>query len=114
MAETRPLPAATRLREEAPPPDISVVVTLLNEERTVDELYARTTAALDALGRPYEIVFVDDGGRDGGVGRAPGAHPRARPGCARGAVQAELRPASGDARGTRAGARGDRGDDGRR
>jgi undecaprenyl-phosphate 4-deoxy-4-formamido-L-arabinose transferase len=46
-------------------PDVSVVVTLFDEERTVEELYRRTTETLDGLGRPYEIVFVDDGSRDG-------------------------------------------------
>ena len=44
-------------------PSLSVVVTLLNEEGTVGELYARTVAALD--GRPFELLFVDDGSSDG-------------------------------------------------
>jgi undecaprenyl-phosphate 4-deoxy-4-formamido-L-arabinose transferase len=44
-------------------PELSVVVTVLDEERTVAELYRRTAAALD--GRPFEIVFVDDGSTDG-------------------------------------------------
>ena len=43
-------------------PDVSVVVTVLNEERTVEELYRRTIAALD--GRPFELLFVDDGSTD--------------------------------------------------
>src|SRR5437868_5875469 len=42
---------------------LSVVVTVLNEERSVEELYRRTAAALD--GRPFELVFVDDGSTDG-------------------------------------------------
>ena len=44
-------------------PELSVVVTVLDEERTVAELYRRTVAALD--GRPFELVFVDDGSSDG-------------------------------------------------
>ena len=44
-------------------PEISIVVTLLNEEHTVDELYRRTVASLD--GRGFELVFVDDGSTDG-------------------------------------------------
>jgi undecaprenyl-phosphate 4-deoxy-4-formamido-L-arabinose transferase len=44
-------------------PDVSIVVTVLNEERTVEELYRRTIAALD--GRPFELLFVDDGSTDG-------------------------------------------------
>src|SRR3954471_21392996 len=43
-------------------PDLSIVVTLLNEERTVDELYERTVAAVN--GRPFELLFVDDGSTD--------------------------------------------------
>jgi undecaprenyl-phosphate 4-deoxy-4-formamido-L-arabinose transferase len=42
-----------------------VVVTLYNEAPTLDELYRRTVAALDGLGRPYELLFVDDGSSDG-------------------------------------------------
>jgi undecaprenyl-phosphate 4-deoxy-4-formamido-L-arabinose transferase len=44
-------------------PEISIVVTLLNEEHSVDELYRRTVASLD--GRGFELVFVDDGSTDG-------------------------------------------------
>jgi undecaprenyl-phosphate 4-deoxy-4-formamido-L-arabinose transferase len=46
-------------------PDLSVVVTILNEERTLPELYRRTTAALAELGRSYELIFIDDGSSDG-------------------------------------------------
>ena len=48
-----------------PVPDLSVVVTILNEERTLPELYRRTTAALAELGRSYELIFIDDGSSDG-------------------------------------------------
>ena len=65
MAQTIPASGPERLRDDAPAPDLSVVVTVFDEERSVDELYRRTVAALDTLGRPYEIVFVDDGSRDG-------------------------------------------------
>jgi undecaprenyl-phosphate 4-deoxy-4-formamido-L-arabinose transferase len=65
MTQTRPAPVPARLHEDAPSPDLSVVVTVFDEERNVDELYRRTISALDALGRPYEIVFVDDGSSDG-------------------------------------------------
>jgi len=44
-------------------PDISVVVTVLDEAGSVDELYRRAAAALD--GQTFELVFVDDGSTDG-------------------------------------------------
>ncbi len=65
MAQTEPFPAAVPVDAGAPAPDVSVVVTLLNEERTLEELYRRTVAALDAGPRTFELIFVDDGSRDG-------------------------------------------------
>jgi undecaprenyl-phosphate 4-deoxy-4-formamido-L-arabinose transferase len=41
-------------------PAVSVVVPVF-----VAELYRRTAAALDELGRPAELIFVDDGSGDG-------------------------------------------------
>ena len=46
-------------------PEISVVVTLFNEAASLDELYRRTVSSFDGGGRPYELVFVDDGSTDG-------------------------------------------------
>src|SRR5207248_796599 len=77
MTQTRPAAVPGRLHEDAPAPDLSVVVTVFDEERSVDELYRRTVAALDALGRPYEVVFVDDGSRDGTFARLEPLHERA-------------------------------------
>ena len=44
-------------------PALSVVVTLLNEAGSVDELYRRTVAVLE--GRSFEVIFIDDGSTDG-------------------------------------------------
>jgi glycosyltransferase involved in cell wall biosynthesis len=44
---------------------ISVVVPLLNEEHSLDELYREIAAALEPRGEPFEVVFVDDGSSDG-------------------------------------------------
>ena len=44
-------------------PDLSVVVTLLNEQASLEELYRRTVSALD--GKPFELILVDDGSTDG-------------------------------------------------
>jgi undecaprenyl-phosphate 4-deoxy-4-formamido-L-arabinose transferase len=60
-------------------PEISVVVTLLNEAGSVDELYRRTVASLD--GRAFELVFVDDGSADGtfaALERLHASDPRVR------------------------------------
>jgi glycosyltransferase involved in cell wall biosynthesis len=42
----------------------SVVVPLFNEQENVPPLYMKITEVMDALGEPYELVFVDDGSRD--------------------------------------------------
>jgi len=47
--------------------DVSVVVPVFNEEEGLAQLFARLYPALDALGRSYEVVFVDDGSADGSV-----------------------------------------------
>ncbi|HEY1481010.1 MAG TPA: glycosyltransferase family 2 protein [Gaiellales bacterium] len=62
-------------------PDISVVVTIYNEVETVDDLAARLRASLDGFGRPWEVVFVDDGSSDGSRGKLRAVHendPRMR------------------------------------
>jgi glycosyltransferase involved in cell wall biosynthesis len=43
---------------------ISVVVPLLNEERSLETLYAEISAALDPQADDFEVVFVDDGSSD--------------------------------------------------
>ncbi len=45
-------------------PDLSVVIPVYNEEAVLPALFARLYPALDALGRRYEVVFVNDGSRD--------------------------------------------------
>jgi undecaprenyl-phosphate 4-deoxy-4-formamido-L-arabinose transferase len=65
MAETDLFPARSDLTAEAAPPAISVVVTLYEEEATVEKLYRRTVTTLEGLGRPFELLFVDDGSSDG-------------------------------------------------
>ena len=56
----------TRVADALPAaPDISVVVTLYNEVRSVDELYRRTVAALAPGPRTFELIFIDDGSSDG-------------------------------------------------
>jgi len=45
-------------------PQVSIVIPVYNEEEVLPALFARLYAALDALGRSYEVVFVNDGSRD--------------------------------------------------
>src|SRR5919201_258787 len=43
---------------------LSVVIPVYNEEEGLPTLFARLYPALDALGRSYEVIFVNDGSRD--------------------------------------------------
>lgn len=45
-------------------PYLSIVVPLYNEEGNVAELHKRIHEAVQRLGRPFEIIFVDDGSKD--------------------------------------------------
>src|SRR5262245_20486344 len=65
VARTDELSASAALGEPRSEPEISVVVTLYNEAASLDELYRRTAAALEGFGRPWEVLFVDDGSTDG-------------------------------------------------
>ena len=49
------------------PPElaISIVVPVYNEAENLPELHRQLTRVLGELGRPYEIILVDDGSRDG-------------------------------------------------
>ena len=46
-------------------PTLSVVIPVFNEEETIPELDRRLRAFLGELGETWEVVFVDDGSRDG-------------------------------------------------
>ena len=45
-------------------PKVSVVIPVYNEEAVLPALFARLYPALDSLGQPYEVVFVNDGSAD--------------------------------------------------
>jgi undecaprenyl-phosphate 4-deoxy-4-formamido-L-arabinose transferase len=81
MAQAELRPTALPADEAAPAPDVTIVVPIVNEAGTLDELYRRTTAALDAGPRSYELVFIDDGSTDGTFAeleRLHAADPRVR------------------------------------
>ena len=44
--------------------DYSVVVPVMNEEESVELLYYGIRDVLQRMGKPYEIIFVDDGSTD--------------------------------------------------
>ena len=48
-----------------PKPSLSVVLPVLNEQDNLAPLHARLTTVLNQIGRPYEIIYVDDGSTDG-------------------------------------------------
>ena len=48
-------------------PELSIVIPVYNEEAGLANLFARLYPAMDKLGLPYEIVFVNDGSRDNSV-----------------------------------------------
>jgi glycosyltransferase involved in cell wall biosynthesis len=60
-------------------PVVSIVAPAYNEARNLAAFVAAMTPVLDGLGEPWEIVFVDDGSRDGTLGillAARAADPR--------------------------------------
>ncbi len=44
--------------------DISVLVPVLNEEESLPELNERLEKTLGAMGRTYEILYINDGSTD--------------------------------------------------
>ena len=45
--------------------NLSIVVPIYNEVGNLKRLYSELTEALMAFGKPYEIILVDDGSKDG-------------------------------------------------
>jgi undecaprenyl-phosphate 4-deoxy-4-formamido-L-arabinose transferase len=45
-------------------PYISVVIPVYNEQENLDALFSRLTTVLDKTGKPFEILFTNDGSRD--------------------------------------------------
>lgn len=44
---------------------LSVIIPVLNEEKGLEALFKRLTTVLDAAGRDYEVILIDDGSTDG-------------------------------------------------
>ena len=52
---------------EPPRPELSVVMPVFNEQANLRVLYERLSSVLKQTGLSYEIIFVDDGSRDGSL-----------------------------------------------
>ncbi|MDI6631929.1 MAG: glycosyltransferase family 2 protein, partial [Thermoanaerobacteraceae bacterium] len=48
---------------------ISIVVPVYNEAPNIAPFYERVTRVMEALGEPYELVFVNDGSTDDSLDR---------------------------------------------
>ena len=46
-------------------PVFSIVAPNYNEVETVETFYQRVKSVMEALGEPWELVYVDDGSSDG-------------------------------------------------
>lgn len=66
MPKTRPaVPSESKHPGKgATVPFVSVIVPLLNEDESLPELHRQLTGVLHGLGKPYEIIYVDDGSTD--------------------------------------------------
>ncbi len=70
-----------RSTSDAPQLDLSAVVPLYNEQESVGELIEQLIGGLEATGRRYEIILVDDGSTDGtaaAIWRAQTTHEEVR------------------------------------
>ncbi len=50
-------------------PQVSVIVLVYNEVDSIQPLHRELMGVLEALGRSFEVVYIDDGSRDGSTER---------------------------------------------
>lgn len=55
---------------------ISIVIPVLNEEEGIAELYAQTSAALNAISPEWEVICVNDGSTDGTLQQLLAVHEK--------------------------------------
>lgn len=58
-------PPTALLTPSAPDPDLSIVVPVYNEEESIGAMHAALLETLVPLGLTFEILYVDDGSKDG-------------------------------------------------
>lgn len=66
-AQSDVAPSTTAGAGTAAAPLLSVVIPVFNEENGIDLLLARLVPVLERIGAPFEVIFVDDGSRDGSL-----------------------------------------------
>ena len=74
MADTELYPRALPDLTEDDRPDVSLVVPVFNEERTIQEVVEQAVAVLEGDSRTFEVIVVDDGSRDGTWAAIEGLH----------------------------------------
>ena len=52
-------------RHRKKPKLLTIIVPAFNENKTIEEFYARLSMAMNAIQQNYEIVFINDGSQDG-------------------------------------------------
>jgi glycosyltransferase involved in cell wall biosynthesis len=65
MGRPEIVPAPPGVDPDEDAPELSVVVTVYEEQASLPELHRRVLAALEATGHSFELLYVDDGSRDG-------------------------------------------------
>lgn len=60
-------------------PAISIVIPLLDEEESLEELFGKVTDVMRRMKISYEIVFIDDGGTDGSFAILKNLHQKFSP-----------------------------------
>ena len=68
LPRTERFQADDLLEEEKGQAVISVIVPLYNEEQNLEALHREISEALRKVGRPYEMIYVNDGSTDGSAG----------------------------------------------
>jgi len=56
---------------------LSIVVPIFNEQKNIAPLYTELTLVLNKLGKPYEIICVDDGSKDNSLEELKSIHKKA-------------------------------------
>jgi undecaprenyl-phosphate 4-deoxy-4-formamido-L-arabinose transferase len=74
MADTELFPRPLPDLAEDDRPDVSLVVPVYNEERTIQQVVRQAIEVLETDSRTFEVIVVDDGSRDGTWAAIEGLH----------------------------------------